>query len=129
MTTSCDPNHGHLPPLVLEVISAIFLVTSTVPYQFSVLTPRGQSALPFICPKVSLTVAAVVQLLSRVQLFATPWTAAHQAFLSITISRSLLKLISIESVMPANHLTFCRPLLLLPLSFSSIRVFSDESAL
>ena len=103
MTTSCDPNHGHLPPLVLEVISAIFLVTSTVPYQFSVLTPRGQSALPFICPKVSLTVAAVVQLLSRVQLFATPWTAAHQAFLSITISRSLLKLISIESVMPSNN--------------------------
>ena len=61
--------------------------------------------------------------------FETPWTAAHQDFLSITNSRSLLKLMSIESVMPSNHLILCRPLLLLPSIFPSIRVFSSESAL
>ena len=69
-----------------------------------------------------------VQLLSRVCLFVTPWTAAHQAFLSITISR-LLKLMSIESVMPSNHLILCSSLLLPPSIFPSIRVFSNESAL
>ena len=70
-----------------------------------------------------------VQSLNHVQLFATPWTAARQASLSITNSRSLLKLMSIESVMPSNHPILCRPLLLLPSVFSSIRVFSDESGL
>ena len=59
----------------------------------------------------------------------TPWTAAHQASLFITNSRSLLKLMSIESVMPSNHLILCRPLLLLPSIFPSIRVFSNEAAL
>ena len=73
--------------------------------------------------------AGVAQLLSRVQLFATPWTAAHQAFLSFTISRSLLKPMSIESTMPSNHLILCRPLLLLPAIFPSIGVFSNESDL
>ena len=72
---------------------------------------------------------AVVPSLSRVQLFATPWTGAHQASLSITNSQSLLKLISIESVMPSNHLIVCLPLLLLPSIFPSIRIFSNESAL
>ena len=66
----------------------------------------------------------VVQLLSRVQLFVTPWTAACQASLSFTISQSLLKLICIESVMPFNHLILCHPLLLLPSIFPSIKVFS-----
>ena len=70
-----------------------------------------------------------VQSLSRVWLFVTPWTAAHQASLSITNSRSLLKLMSIELVMPSNHLILCRSLLLLPSIFPSIRVFSNESAL
>ena len=70
-----------------------------------------------------------VQSLSRVRLFATPWTAARQAPLSFTNSRSLLKLMSIESEMPSNHLTLCRPLLLPPSIFSSIRVFSNELAL
>ena len=65
-----------------------------------------------------------VQSLSCVQLFVTPWTAAHQASLSITNFQSLLKLMSIESVMPSNHLILCRPLLLLPSIFPSIRVFS-----
>ena len=71
----------------------------------------------------------VVQSLSYVHLFATPWTAARQASLSFTISRSLLKLMSIESVIPSNHLILSRTLLLLPSIFPSIRVFSNESAL
>ena len=70
-----------------------------------------------------------VQLLSRVRLFATPCTAALQASLSIINSRSLIKLMSIESVMPSNLIVLCRPLLLLPSIFPSIRVFSNESAL
>ena len=72
---------------------------------------------------------SLVQLLSRVQLFATPWIAAHQASLSITSSRSLPKLMSIESVMPSNHLIVCHPLLLLPPIFPNIRIFSNESDL
>ena len=79
----------------------------------------------FSCP-VSF---AVVQSLSCVWLFVTPWTAAQQASLFITISQSLLKLMSIELVMPSNHLVLCLPLLLLPSIFPSIRVFSNESAL
>ena len=67
--------------------------------------------------------------LSRVQLFATPWTAAHQASLSNTNSQSMLKFMSIESVMTSNHLILCRSLLLLPSIFPSIRVFSSESVL
>ena len=70
-----------------------------------------------------------VQSLSHVWLFVTPWTAAFQASLSITNSQSLPKLMSIESVMPSNHLILCHPLLLLPSIFLSIRVFSNESAL
>ena len=70
-----------------------------------------------------------VQSLSHVQLFVTPWTAACQASLSITNFRSLLKLMSTESVMPSNHLILCHPLLLLPSIFPSIRVFSNESVL
>ena len=71
----------------------------------------------------------VVQSLSRVQFFATPWTAAHQASLSFTISQRLLKLISIESVIPSNHLILCNPPLFLPSIFCSIRAFSNESLL
>ena len=70
-----------------------------------------------------------VQSLSRIRLFATPWTAARQASLSFTISWSLLKLVSIESVMPSSHLVLCRPLGLLPSILPSIRVFSNESVL
>ena len=75
---------------------------------------------------MSKQVLSSVQLLSRVRLFATPWTAAS---LSITNSQSLPKLMSIELVMPSNHLILCHPLLLLPSIFPSIRVFSNESAL
>ena len=76
------------------------------------------SKLKHVCPSVQF---------SRVRLFATPWTAARQASLSINNSRSLLKLISIGSVMPYNHLILCHPLLLQPSIFPSIRVFSNES--
>ena len=72
---------------------------------------------------------SAVQLLSCVRLFVTPWTVARQASLSITNSQSLLKLMSIELVMPSNHLILCRPLLLLPSIFPSIRVISNESVL
>ena len=71
----------------------------------------------------------VVQLLSCVRLFVTPWTAARQAALSPTTSQSLLKLMSIESVMPSSHLILCHPLFFLPSIFPSIGVFSNESAL
>ena len=71
----------------------------------------------------------VVQSLSHIQLFVIPWTAAHQASLSFTIARNLLKLMSIESVMLSNHLILCHPLLLPPSVFPSIRVFSNQSAL
>ena len=75
--------------------------------------------LPFCC----------CSLLSRVRLFVTPWTAALQASPSFIISWSLLRLMSIESVMPSNHLVLCHPFLLLPSIFTNIRVFSNESAL
>ena len=70
-----------------------------------------------------------VQSLSSVRLFAIPWTVAHQASLSITNARSLPRLMSIESVMPSNHLILCHPLLLLPSVIPSIRIFSNESVL
>ena len=78
---------------------------------------------------VSVSLFHSVQSLSRVQLFATPWITARQASLSITNSQSLPKLMSIESVMPSNHLILCHPLLLLSSIFPSIRVFSNESVL
>ena len=78
---------------------------------------------------VNAVVIVFVQSLSLVWLFVTPWTAACQASLSFTISWSLLKLMSIESVMPSNHLILCHPFFLLPSIFPSIRVFSNESVL
>ena len=84
------------------------------------ITPPGQS----YCTGV----AVALQSLNCVGLFMTPWTAAWQASLSFTISKSLLKLMSIESVMPSNHLILCHSLLLLPSLFPGIRVFSNESA-
>ena len=72
---------------------------------------------------------SLVQLLSHVWLFATPWTAARQTSLSFIVPWSLFKLLSIESVMPSNHLILCCPLLLLPSVFCCIRIFSSESAL
>ena len=87
-------------------------------------------SLPFLSSSLTpFYLLSSVQSLSRVQLFVTPWTTARQASLSITKSWSLLKLISMESVMPYNQLILCRPLLLPPSIFPSIRVFSNESAL
>ena len=82
------------------------------------------TVLKFLCISISS-----IQLLSCVRLFATTWTAAHQASLSITNSWNLFKLMSIESVMPSNHLILCHPLLLPPSIFPRIRVFSSESVL
>ena len=79
--------------------------------------------------KTYFTLIRSVQSLSHVQHFVTPWTAVHQASLSITNSQSLLKLMSIQSVMPFNHLILCCPLLLLPSIFPRVRVFSNESVL
>ena len=89
---------------------------------------RGESKIWGSCFK-SVADFSSVQSLSCVQLFVTPRTAACQASLSITNSRSLIKLMSIKSVMPSNHLILCCPLLLLPSIFPSIRVFSNESVL
>ena len=83
----------------------------------------------FTCSTSINRVNRSVQLLSRVQLFVIPWTAACQASLSITNSQSLLKLMSVESVMPFSHLILCHPLLLLPSVFPSIRVFSSKLVL
>ena len=87
---------------------------------------RPSCRLKFMCACCQFS---SVQSLSCVRLFATPWTSARQASLSITNSWSLPKLMSTESVMPSNHLILCRPLLLLPSILPSIRVFSNESAL
>ena len=92
-----------------------------------VLNREQDSMSRFVC-EIELTQFSSVQSLCCVQLFVTPWTAAHQASLSITNSPSLLKLMSIESMMPSNHLILCHPLLL-PSVFPSIRVFSSELAL
>ena len=90
---------------------------------------RSARGNPEELPPRKRVVVAVSQLLSHVQLFVSPWTTARQASLSFTNSRSLFKLMSIESVMPSSHLVLCRPLRLLPSVFSSIRVFSNELAL
>ena len=98
------------------------------------LATQGLNTSPALIGRLFTTVApnyliqfSSVQSLSRVRLFATPWTAACQASLSITNFQSLLKLMSIESVMPSNHLILCHPLLLPPSIFPSIEVFSNES--
>ena len=92
--------------------------------------PQGskESKRPSV-PHIEIILISSVQLLSHVRLFVTPWTAARQPSLSITNSGSLLKLMSIKSVMPSNHLIVCHPLLLLPSIFPRIRVFSNESLL
>ena len=90
---------------------------------------ESESHLPLWLSDESCHLIVVAQSLSRVRLFVTPWTAGCQASLSFTVSQSLLRLTSIESVMPSNHLILYRPLLLLPSIFTSIRVFSNESVL
>ena len=88
--------------------------------------PQHRQDSHWSCRLSPSSVTISVQSLIRVRLFVTPWTAARQSSLSITNSRSLLKLMSIESVMPSSHLILCHPLLPLPSIFPSIRVFSNE---
>ena len=91
--------------------------------------PLCQLLAPASCKEIICILLVVVQSLSHVQLFETPWTATRQASVSITSSQKLLKLMSIRLVMLSNHLILCRPLHLLPSVFLSIRVFSNESIL
>ena len=115
LLTLCDPIDGSPPGRGCVVI-----------------IPSKETKAAAGCGPIFLSEATqriVLQSLSDVRLFATPWTAARQASLSFTISWSLLKLMSIESVMPSNHLILCLPLLLLPSILPTIRVFTNESAL
>ena len=99
-------------------------------YLFSLIDIFQREEFLFCCAVLFwLLLFGLVVVISHVRLFVTPWTAAHQAFLSFTISRSLLKLVSTESVMPSNHLILCHTLLLFPSIFPSISVFSNESVL
>ena len=110
---------------------SLFLMPSSLPF-FALYTcwKLFHCAPDFLdTPSPATAQFSSVQSLSRVRLFATPWIAARQASLSITISRSSLKLTSVKSVMPSSHLILCRPLFLLPLITPSIRVFSSESTL
>ena len=104
-----------------EINRCLLLGRKAMTYLDSILRSRD------ITLPTKVHLVSSVQSLSHVQLFVIPWTAAGQASLSITNSRSLSKLMSIESVMPCNHLILCRPLLLPPSIFPSIRVFSSES--
>ena len=108
-------NHVHL-------FATLWTVAHQAPLSMGLFGQEYWSGLPFLYPGDMWTVQ-----LSRVRLSVTPWTAARQSSLSITNSRSLLKLMSIESVMPSSHLILCRLLLLPPSIFPSIRVFSSES--
>ena len=118
-------NRGSDIPVISTVLSPWMLLDAQQIYIISI-----KEWLMDDCKSDWVTMSlVVVQSISRVWLFATPWTAARQASLSFTISWSLLKLMSIESVMTFNHLVLCHTLLLLPSIFPSIRVFSNESAL
>ena len=112
-----------------SVISYIYMWIAFRQHHFWPLCLKVIFWLLYMIPTIAVLQFSSVQLLSHVRLFATPWTTEHQASLSVTNSWSLLKLISMESVMPSNHLILCRPLFLLPSIFPSIRVFSNESAL
>ena len=112
----------------------IILVIDRMKFSYSIIITSSVWVfwLPSILSSVqerSVTQFSSVQLLSRVQLFVTPWTVAHQASLTITNSWSLLKLMSIKSMTPSNHLILCHPLLLLSSIFPRIRVFSSKSVL
>ena len=132
------------PHLPQPLATPVYFLSYEFDYSRYLVLSRSMQYLPFCDWLISLSimfsrfthvVASVriqfssVQLLSRVRRFVTPWTAARQASLSIANSWSLLKLMSIELVMPSNHLILCRPLLLLSSIFPSIRVFSNESVL
>ena len=123
MPTMCPDHISSLPELATRFVVIQLLSQICSPHETPRTTAHRLLRLLHYLP------VTVVQSLSRVLLFATPWTAECQASLSLTISRSLLKLMSIELVMPSNHLILCRPLLFLPSIFPSVRVFSNELAL
>ena len=131
--TLCDPMACSLPASSIHgVFQARLLEWVAISFSRGFSWPRDWTSISCIagrCFTEAFCQSVSVQLLSRVLLFATPWTAACQAFLSITNCQSPPKPMSIESVMPSKHLILCRPLLLLPSIFLSIRVFSNESAL
>ena len=115
---------------VRGILQARILEWAAISFCRDLPDPGIESGSPALAAGFLTTAPSVaVQSLSRVLLFVIPWTAAHQASLSFTVSWNLLKLMSIELVMPFNHLILCRPLLLLPSVFPSIRVFSNESVL
>ena len=118
-----------LPPSSLDVSYEKTETLSTVAAALPKGKPHSSSAFRWRSHFCFPTIFVVVQSLSHVQLFATLWTVACQASLSFTVPWSLLKLRSMTSVMPSNHLVLCRPLSLLPSVFASIRVFSSELAL
>ena len=119
-------SQDHLRPTGTSWNHLARVLISAKPPQMS--GSRYQRLLEKLASSIATSLSSV-QSLSHIQLFATPWTAVRQASLSITNSRSLLRLMTIESVMLSNHLILCRPLLLLPSIFPSIRVFSNESVL
>ena len=108
---------------------SVFFFLSYLLSKLDLCSSDTSNILPTISTDIQSVQFSSVKSLSRVRLFATPWTAARQASLSITNSRSPPKPMSIESVMPSNHLILCHPPFLLPSIFRSIRVFSNESAL
>ena len=123
--------HGILQVRILEWVAFPFSRGSSQPRdqtQVSHIAGRFFTSWPPGKPQMRISVSSI-QSLRHVRLFVTPWNAARQASLSITDSQSLLKFMSIESVMPSNHLILCRHLLLLPSIFSSIRVFSRSQFL
>ena len=122
-------------PKEKHMLSGSFLLLDNFPKKLKIylicnLKRIGGTFLTFLVGSLGYHWAfSSVQSLSHVGLFAAPWTAACQASLSITNSQSMLKLMSLKLVMPTNHLALCRPLLLLPPIFPSIRIFSNESVL
>ena len=129
LCTSVCVWHFLLKSLTTISISSWNLPSVPQAYSSSCLWHSYLCILQYLKPDANPKIVVFIQLFSHVWLFLTPWTAAHQASLFFAISRSLLKLMSIESVMPSNHLILCRPLVLLPSIFPSIRVFSNESVL
>ena len=135
-TNALAPPHHFGVPLLVEVACPLLFKEMSLPWKALWWPHSGQKPCKgsFILlkthhsyPLLSLKQFSSVKLLTRVRLFVTTWTAAHQASLSITNSWSVLKLMSIESVVPSNHLILCHPLLFPPSIFPSIRVFSNES--
>ena len=130
---SYDVNAGHLWPTPVsrkELLNNCFPAECDI-FKMGIFITQFEDIFfkRHMSKKICEMLLSSVQSLSRVRLFATPWISARQASLSITNSWSLLKLVSIESVMPSSHLILCRPLLLLPPIPPSIRVFSNESTL